>query len=327
MNTTLCNMCMIEDSATARVLVQHRLPKATNPWCGLTFPGGHVEPDESVIDSVVREIREETGLTVSNVRMCGMVEWLTPGKPSKDAPAEVTVDSRYIVFLFRTDTFIGKLRDSAEGRNEWMTLDEMRRGRLAPHMGEYIRVILEDDAVEAFGYSGQDLEVLRGEKSVRARKASDTAASPDLLSGKRSRGVLRAGPDNGILFRAVFNDDPKRLVEFELPGDSTFARLHHTISDALRDVLGSREYEFQLSDNLRVLPHKGKNEYELSAQQRLWVHLHQGQRIDYAFRSCFNGRHLMTIEVLDVIPVRNRDEYPLVLNVSPGFRFFDGADE
>ena len=38
MNTTLCNMCMIEDKETAYVLVQHRLPKATNSWCELTFP-------------------------------------------------------------------------------------------------------------------------------------------------------------------------------------------------------------------------------------------------------------------------------------------------
>lgn len=30
MNTTLCNMCMIEDAAAGRVLVQHRLPKAGN---------------------------------------------------------------------------------------------------------------------------------------------------------------------------------------------------------------------------------------------------------------------------------------------------------
>ena len=38
MNNTLCNMCMIEDLATGRILVQHRLPKATNPWCGYIGP-------------------------------------------------------------------------------------------------------------------------------------------------------------------------------------------------------------------------------------------------------------------------------------------------
>ena len=154
MNCTLCNMCMIEDTATGRVLVQHRLPKATNPWCGLTFPGGHVEAGESITASTIREIREETGLTVSNLRMCGVVEWETIGKRADGSPAEVTDDSKYIVFMFRTSDFTGELKSSAEGRMEWMTLDEMRQGGLAPHMEEYIRVLLEDDVPQAYGISG-----------------------------------------------------------------------------------------------------------------------------------------------------------------------------
>jgi len=154
MNATLCNMCMIEDKATGRVLVQHRLPKATNPWCGLTFPGGHVEVGESITASTVREIREETGLAVSNLRMCGVVEWETIGKRTDGSPAEVTDDSKYIVFMFRTSTFTGELNSSAEGSMEWMTLDEMLKGGLAPHMEEYIRVLLEEDVPQAYGISG-----------------------------------------------------------------------------------------------------------------------------------------------------------------------------
>ena len=163
MNATLCNMCMIEDKATRRVLVQHRLPKATNPWCGLTFPGGHVEAGESITASTVREIREETGLTVSNLRMCGVVEWETIGKRADGSPAEVSDNSKYIVFMFRTSTFIGELKSSAEGRMEWMTLDEMRHGGLAPHMAEYIRVLLEDNVSQAYGISGSGiLNVVKG---------------------------------------------------------------------------------------------------------------------------------------------------------------------
>ena len=73
MNVTLCNMCMIEDATDGRVLVQHRLPKPTNPWCGLTFPGGHVEYGESITASTIREIHEETGLTVSTLNLCGVL--------------------------------------------------------------------------------------------------------------------------------------------------------------------------------------------------------------------------------------------------------------
>ena len=48
MKAVLTNMCMLQDAA-GRVLVQHRLPKKGNPWAGLTFPGGHVEPGESIV--------------------------------------------------------------------------------------------------------------------------------------------------------------------------------------------------------------------------------------------------------------------------------------
>ena len=154
MNVTLCNMCMIENAATGRVLVQNRLPKPTNPWCGLTFPGGHVEAGESITASTIREIREETGLTVSDLRMCGVVEWETIGERTDVSSAEVTANSKYIVFMFRTATYTGELRSSAEGRMEWMTLDEMRKGGLAPHMEEYISVLLEDDVPQAYGISG-----------------------------------------------------------------------------------------------------------------------------------------------------------------------------
>ena len=163
MNCILCNMCMIEDKASGRVLVQHRLPKATNPWCGLTFPSGHVEAGESITASTVCEIGEEMGLSVLKLRMCGVVEWETIGKRTDGSPAEVTDNSKYIVFMFRTSTFTGKLKSSAEGRMEWMTMDEMRHGGLAPHMEEYIRVLLEDDVPQAYGISGSGiLNVVKG---------------------------------------------------------------------------------------------------------------------------------------------------------------------
>ena len=161
MNVTLCNMCMIEYASTGRVLVQHRLPKATNPWCGLTFPGGHVEAGESITASMVREIREETGLTVSNLRMCGVVEWETIGERADGSPAEVEANSKYIVFMFRTSTYSGDLKSAAEG-GEGMTRDEMRHSGFAPHMNEYIRVLLEDDVPQAYGISGSNkLEVIQ----------------------------------------------------------------------------------------------------------------------------------------------------------------------
>ena len=100
----LTNMCMICDGD--RVLVQDR----RNPdWSGITFPGGHVEPGESFVESVIREVREETGLKISDVRLCGVKQWT-----QKDG------EYRYVVFFFRTERFSGELKSSAEGEVFWI---------------------------------------------------------------------------------------------------------------------------------------------------------------------------------------------------------------
>ena len=82
METELCNMCMMMD-VDGRVLVQERLPKPTNPWSGLTFPGGHVEPGETVVASIIREVQEETGLTISNLENCGYIQWYNEKKQKR----------------------------------------------------------------------------------------------------------------------------------------------------------------------------------------------------------------------------------------------------
>lgn len=50
-------MVMVQHPETGMVLVQNRIKS----WQGIAFPGGHAEPGESIYDSAVREIREETG--------------------------------------------------------------------------------------------------------------------------------------------------------------------------------------------------------------------------------------------------------------------------
>ena len=59
----LTNMCMICDGK-GNVLVQDKKNHPT--WHGWNFPGGHVEKGEFVTPSVIREIKEETGLVIEN---------------------------------------------------------------------------------------------------------------------------------------------------------------------------------------------------------------------------------------------------------------------
>ena len=148
METELCNMCMITD-AQGRVLVQERLPKPSNPWSGLTFPGGHVEPGETVVASMIREVQEETGLTVSNLQNCGYIQWYNPDR-----------QSQYFVFLFKTSSYSGDLKGSAEGNVKRMTLDEMLAGPLAPNMQKYLAVFQNENIPQAYGISGKTLKIV-----------------------------------------------------------------------------------------------------------------------------------------------------------------------
>ena len=142
---------MITDDQ-GRVLVQERLPKPSNPWSGLTFPGGHVEPGETVVASVIREVQEETGLTVFNLQNCGYIQWYNPVK-----------QSQYFVFLFKTSTFSGELTGSVEGNVKWMTLEEMLAGKLAPNMLKYLAVFQDENIPQAYGISGKGLKLVNND--------------------------------------------------------------------------------------------------------------------------------------------------------------------
>ncbi len=99
----LTNMCMVRNGT--KVLVEEKVSQ----WAdGIIFPGGHIEEHEPVVDSVIREIREETGLTIENPKLCGVKDWI-----NEDG-------SRYVVFLFTADKFTGELASSDEGRVFWM---------------------------------------------------------------------------------------------------------------------------------------------------------------------------------------------------------------
>ena len=58
------NMCMIRDGS--KVLVEDKIGKDIR---GIIFPGGHVEEHEPIVDSVIREIKEETGLIIEDTEM------------------------------------------------------------------------------------------------------------------------------------------------------------------------------------------------------------------------------------------------------------------
>jgi len=138
----LTNMVMIQDKKTDKVLVQDRIKN----WKGLSFPGGHVEDGESFVESAIREVKEETGLDICNLETCGMIHYSN----NKNF-------DRYIVFLYKTSDFSGKLIDEcAEGRNFWISIEELKNTPSENSTPKYLPMFLEGKYSEAFGSWNDD---------------------------------------------------------------------------------------------------------------------------------------------------------------------------
>lgn len=133
----LTNMCMICDGK-GNVLVQDKKNHPT--WHGWNFPGGHVEKGEYVTPSVIREMKEETGLTVEAPRLCGIKEFHT-----------LKEGRRYIVFLYVADKFTGELKASREGEIFWYPLAALAQSdQLIDGFREMLDVFVKAEVSEVY---------------------------------------------------------------------------------------------------------------------------------------------------------------------------------
>ena len=133
-----CNMCMIRDGE--KVLVLDR----KNPdWPGITFPGGHVEKEESFVDAMIREVFEETGLTITAPQLCGTKQFQT-----KEG-------ARYVVFFYKASQFSGELKSSSEGEVFWIDRKDLANYPLATDMLAMVEV-MESPQLSEFYYYKED---------------------------------------------------------------------------------------------------------------------------------------------------------------------------
>lgn len=109
----LSSLCYIEKDG--QVLLLHRTKKENDlnhdKWIGI---GGRFEEGESPEDCVLRETREETGLTLTSLRFRGIVTFVSD-----------EWETEYM-HLFTADAFEGELADCNEGDLEWVPKEKMK---------------------------------------------------------------------------------------------------------------------------------------------------------------------------------------------------------
>lgn len=129
-NVELTVLCLLTDGD--RLLLQNRTKK---DWQGYALPGGHVEPGESFVNAVIREMREETGLTVISPKLVGIKQFPIQG-------------GRYVVLLFKAQDYSGTLQSSEEGEMEWVPWDHLTEKHLVEDFMELLRVMNDPELTE-----------------------------------------------------------------------------------------------------------------------------------------------------------------------------------
>ena len=104
---TITTLCYIENNN--QYLMLHRTKKPTDinegKWIGV---GGHVEKDESPEECLVREVREETGLTLTAYKFRGLITFVNSKCESE------------LMCVFTADGYTGELITCNEGELRWV---------------------------------------------------------------------------------------------------------------------------------------------------------------------------------------------------------------
>ena len=142
-NTSLCYIYRGDE-----VLMLHRILKENDlnhdKWIGL---GGKFEDGESPEDCVLREVREETGLTLTSWKYRGIITFVND-----------LYETEYM-HLFTADAFTGEMTACDEGVPAWIRKDEL--DRLPQWAGDRIFMRLLEENGSFFSlklvYSGDTL--------------------------------------------------------------------------------------------------------------------------------------------------------------------------
>lgn len=158
----LTTLCYIEKDGCYLMLHRVKKEKDVNKdkWIGV---GGHFEKDESPEECILREAKEETGLTLTSWKFRGILTFIAEGWPTE------------YICLFTADGFTGELKACDEGTLEWVKKEDVFKLNLWEGDKIFHRLLLERDDFFSLKlkYDGDELKewVLDGGQQDDAGKS------------------------------------------------------------------------------------------------------------------------------------------------------------
>ncbi len=128
MNSTICYI-----EKEGKYLMLHRTKKKNDinegKWLGI---GGKFEDKESPEDCIIREVKEETGLTLNSVKLRGILTFIN------------TICETEYIYVFTSNDFIGNVIECNEGDLQWIDKDKITSLNLWEGDKIFIEEIKED---------------------------------------------------------------------------------------------------------------------------------------------------------------------------------------
>ena len=129
-----CTLCYVVDKSRNKILL---IEKKRGMGTGyLNGPGGHIELEETSTEAAIRETKEETGLSVSDLQFRGILRFQFKGGTSM------------VGYIFYTESFSGELKECDEAKPGWYDLEGLDYSRMWEDDRLWLAKMLEGSIVD-----------------------------------------------------------------------------------------------------------------------------------------------------------------------------------
>ena len=123
----------------------------------LNGPGGKIEPGETPEQGMIRETREEVGITPKKYKEMGTVEFVEWYKGE---------EQNVIFYLYVATEYEGKLKESDELKPYWFDLDNIPYDKMFEDDSYWMPIVLEGNKIQAFFEYDKEWKMVRHEVKI-----------------------------------------------------------------------------------------------------------------------------------------------------------------